>query len=168
MSEPVDNLLSLKSILSLAKSRVFRFALVGVFNTLLNFTILNLAFYQFKLGKVASNFLATGVALAISFFLNRNFVFVHKGHWVKQLVRFAVVTIIGTILINNLVYIFFVGRLLSIDTYLSSHIHLFGVSLSPIFVQINGAAFVATLCTMVWNYNGYKKFVFIQPVLAND
>ena len=63
-------------------------------------------------------------------------------------------------MINNLIYVFLVGHFLSLDKYIAEHIHLFGLTFSTVFIQINGAALVATLFTMVWNYNGYKKFVF--------
>jgi len=143
----------IKTLLSQVLSqRVLRFAIVGAFNTLVNFIILNISFYELGISKISSNIVATSCALIISFYLNRNFVFAHKGHWLKQFLTFAIVTAIGTLAINNLVYIVALHLLKSV---------------SSDFIQINGSAVIATLFSMVWNYTGYRLIVF-KKVNTNE
>lgn len=147
---------------TISSTRVFRFAVVGVVNTIFNFVVLNFSFYELRQSKIVSNVIATGCALLLSFILNRTFVFMHHGHWVKKLLLFACVTIVGTLLVNNVVYILSLSvlRTYSYDiTSVLRHLHL---KAAPDFIEINGSAAVATLFSLAWNYNGYRKIVFKQ------
>lgn len=156
-------------LISLSSYRVLRFGIVGVANTLLNFIILNLAFYKLGVGKITANIIATCCALVFSFILNRKFVFAHKGHWLKSFITFAVVTAIGTLIINNGVYILALAALKNhVSHDVSSWISGMGLKLSPDFIDINGSAIIATLFSMVWNYTGYRKIVFTEKADVSD
>ncbi len=141
--------------------RILRFAAVGIINTSINFLILNFSFYRLGLGKIAANVVATSVALIISFVLNREFVFIHRGHWIKQFLTFALVTAIGTLVINNAVYILALSVLKGHFSYdVSNWLRDAGIKLSRDFIEINCSALIATVFSMVWNYTGYRKVVF--------
>ena len=143
--------------------RIVRFALVGLSNTLVNFVILNAAFYLLGVHKIAANIIATSCALVYSFILNRTFVFAHTGRWFKLFIRFAAVTAVGTLLLNNAVYIIMLQFTNgAVSTSLSRLLHGFGLPLSPDFVHINVSAAIATCFSMVWNYVGYRFVVFCE------
>jgi putative flippase GtrA len=145
---------------TIMSQRVFRFIVVGIINTLINFAILNLSFYVFNQSRITSNLIATSIALIISFILNRSFVFSHKGRWVRQFVLFGVVTAVGTILINNTIYIISLSLLSHPASVLSRSASQYGLALRPSFIQINASAVVASVFGMAWNYTGYRIIVF--------
>jgi putative flippase GtrA len=140
---------------------VARFALVGASNTLLNFLILNAMFYGFGQNKIVANIIATSCALVYSFFLNRRFVFAHTGHWRTAFIKFVGVTAIGTLLLNNAVYIYMLHVIDGAPSYfLAAVLAHIGLPFGADFVHINLSAVVATLFSMVWNYLGYRMVVF--------
>ena len=155
--EWVDVIHKLQTIIH---KKTYRFVLVGSLNTLVNFVILDFSFYELKLSKIASNIVATCIALMFSFILNRNFVFVHRGMWLKQFVIFASLTVVGTLVINNAVYIFSLAILENHVLGLSHMIAHTGLVLSTSFITVNGSAAIATVFSMVWNYNAYNRIVF--------
>ena len=148
------------TIVAIIRHKIFRFSVVGILNTLLNFAVLNFSFYELGLNKIVSNVIATCIAMMLSFFLNRKFVFVHKGPWLRQLMLFVFFTAIGMLLINNAVYIVMLALLGHYSHLIVQAGRAIGVQLKPSFVQINGSAIVATFFSMVWNYCGYQKVVF--------
>lgn len=147
---------------SLAARRTLRFGVVGVVNALISFGILNLAFYKFGVHKIPASIIATTCALIFSFAMNRNFVFVDKhkpAH--KQVLPFVIVTISGSLVVLNLVYIGFLHVLSGHEHPLALLIRdISGISVSTSFVDINLSTVVGAVVAMVWNYNGYKLFVF--------
>jgi putative flippase GtrA len=141
--------------------RVARFALAGILNTAVNFVILNLAFYGLHQGKLASSFIATSCAVAFSFVLNRNFVFVDKERPAKKLALFLIVTISGVLVIQNSVYALGIELLHHHELAISDIAYgLTHVRLSRDFIAINLSNVIASLAVMIWNYNGYRIFVF--------
>jgi putative flippase GtrA len=150
----------IRKLQTLVGNRTIRFVIVGILNTLVNFVILDFSFYELKLNKVVSNIVATCVAIVLSFVLNRNFVFVHRGKWFKQFVLFASVTIVGTLVINNAIYILSLAALGHYADSIARTLSDLGPKIGSSFVLINGSAAIATLFSMVWNYNGYKRIVF--------
>lgn len=151
----------MRHIKKLVSHRKVRFGLVGIGNTLFNFVILNIAFFLLGQSKIVSGIIATLFALTLSFFLNRNFVFRHAGQPSRQALRFVLVTLTGVMLIQNVVYAFFVFILKDHTGGVVNLIHsLSGIQLSENFFDINVSNAIGSLCTMVWNYNGYRLFVF--------
>jgi putative flippase GtrA len=146
---------------TVASRRVVRFIIVGVGNTLLNFVVLNIAFYALRQPKLIASLIATFFAVIVSFTLNRNFVFSDKSRPLRQLVLFVIVTLSGVLIVQN--GIFYVGITL-LRGHESAIVALVkrvtGIALATSFVNVNVSNAVAALFVMVWNYNGYRFFVF--------
>lgn len=145
------------------KSRINRFAVVGVANAAISFGLLNFSFYFLHQSKIVSSIIGTGTALVFSFVLNRNFVFSDKSQKAhKQALPFMLVTITGSFIVLNLVYIF------TLKVLLAGHESLIitpiktitGITFSSNFVDINVSTVVGAIAAMIWNYNGYRLFVF--------
>lgn len=120
-----------------------RFALVGGFNTALDFGLLFLLVWL-GLPKIGANYISTGIAFIFSFFMNRSFTFKSEGEAKKQFIPFMVVTMIGIWVLQPIVLLF----ITSIDSLFNESINLFIAKL------------LATLVSLVWNFLMYKKFVF--------
>ncbi|HUC89425.1 MAG TPA: GtrA family protein [Patescibacteria group bacterium] len=149
--------------------RVSRFVLVGVANTAINFAILNLAFYGLHQTKLTSSFIATGCAVIFSFIMNRNFVFQDKSRSMQKLALFIILTASGVMLVQNSIYalgiLLFHGHTLGISNVIHG---LIRIRLSDTFIDVNLSNLVASLGVMVWNYNGYRLFVFKGERHGND
>jgi putative flippase GtrA len=146
----------------LSSKRIARFLAVGLCNAAISFGILNLAFFSFGQSKIVSSIIATTCALIFSFVLNRNFVFDDKTRSVtNQAPAFILVTITGSLLVLNLVY---VGGLKILNGHESMLIgplqDITSIRLSKSFIDINISTVVGAIVAMFWNYNGYKWFVF--------
>ena len=126
--------------------------MVGFSNAALHFSVLNACFYIFGATKIVSSLVATICAVTFSFFLNRDFVF-------KAL--FALVTLSGMLIIHNATYALFIhllsGHEARIGTFLFT---ITGQTFSSDFIDINLATVFGAIAALVWNYNGYRFFVF--------
>ena len=148
-------------------SQIARFTFVGIGNTLINFAVLNFSFYELKLNRIVASVIATSVAVTISFFLNRSFVFRHIGQSWKQPLKFIAVTITGVLVIQNSVFSLFSWILFSHTRAIIYFVAITGLHLSRNFVDINISNVLASLAAMAWNYNGYKRFVFKGDQASN-
>jgi putative flippase GtrA len=139
-----------------------RFALIGICNATISFGILNLAFYRFNQTKIVSSIIATSCALIFSFIMNRGFVFGDKTRRVhQQLPIFVIVTISGSLLVLNLVYILALNLLNGHEHLIIDSVKtLTSLSLTKNFVDINLSTVIGAVAALFWNYNGYKWFVF--------
>lgn len=146
----------------LRRIRALRFAIVGVINAAISFGILNLVFYVFHQGKITSSIIATTCALIFSFAMNRGFVFADKSRRAhQQLPAFVAVTISGSLLALNLVYILSLKLLEGHEAWIIQLTKdITTVSFSKNFIDINVSTVLGAAVAMVWNYNGYKWFVF--------
>ena len=131
-------------IAKLKSYRIARFALVGFANTVVNFAVLNIAFYGLHWNKILSSVIATSCAIAFSFFLNRGFVFRDTSRPVKKFMMFTVVSACGVLIIQTSVY--------AVCVLLLRH--------SSDYIAINVSNLIASICVAFWNYNGYRLFVF--------
>ena len=76
-----------KNLATVAK-KPFKFALVGVFNTILDFGLMNI-FKLIGLNLITSNTMSTGIAMISSFFLNKKWTFRNAGkNYLRQVVLF--------------------------------------------------------------------------------
>lgn len=132
----------------LIQFRFTRFALAGAINTVTSFAVLNLMFYGFHLGKLASIIVATACAITVSYMLNSRFVFQTAHHSHERFVRFVLVSIFGVFLIQNSVY--------------ALCVFLLGDRVGS-FAAINASNAVGSLTVSLWNYHGYRLAVFNQP-----
>lgn len=123
-----------------------KFAIVGGFNTALDFGLLFL-FVFLGLDKIPANFISTGIAFIVSFFLNKSFTFKNKSKNVyKQFAAFLIVTIIGLWVLQPIIIWGFSAATASLN--LNEHLSLLIAKL------------IATVVSLVWNYILYAKFVF--------
>jgi len=149
--------------------RITRFGLAGAVNTATNFAVLNFAFYGLRQNKITSIVIATSCAIAISFILNRNFVFLDKDRPVTKLARFMVVSVAGVFLIQNGVYVIGIVLLHGHESEVIGTVqHITGYKLSSNFIDVNLSNFIASLAVMFWNYNGYRIFVFNGERRGNE
>lgn len=134
--------------------------LVGASNAVLHFTVLNICFSVFGLNQIVSSIIATVFAICYSFFLNKNFVFLSKASLRDEVIAFIVVTVIGVLLIHNLIYICFIYLLdqqISIVNIVEETVNY---RISRDSIVINIATIAGAVVALMWNYNGYKRFVF--------
>jgi len=159
----------MRQIRGLLANRKIRFVCVGILNTLLNFLVLNFAFFVLKQNKFVASLIATLFAVVISFFLNRGFVFHNKSRSLRQPLLFAAVTLTGVLIFQNAIYGLFVVLLRSHTAPIRDLIHsVSGVKLSTNFIDINLSNLISSLFAMIWNYNGYRLFVFKEGSSISD
>lgn len=125
--------------------KLLRFAVVGSFNTLLDFALLFLFVYVFGLNQYLGNVLSTGICLVISFLLNRQWTFRSGGDQRRQFVLFLIVTLVGLWGVQTAL-IWIVERLLG------------GWLEGPLLLAV--AKLVATVGSLTWNYLLYDRIVF--------
>src|SRR3989338_8311081 len=148
MATPADQNLFLK----LAK-QFSKFIIVGGINTSIDFLILNILIYITGITAGVElfilNCISFSVAVINSYFMNKHWTFEDKTKTEQEPVKFSqflAVSIVG-IVINGLV-------LTSITTYIPP---LFGLSA---ILWANIAKLLATGFSLIWNFIGYKFFVF--------
>lgn len=123
-----------------------RYGVVGIFNTVLDFTLLFI-FVALGIERIPANYLSTGVSMVFSFYGNRRFAFKHTGDQKrKQFILFVIVTVIGMWVIQPVV-IWIVSN--AIDPYLTNK-----------SVELFIAKLTATGASLVWNYMLYSRLVF--------
>jgi len=144
--------------------QVTRFGLVGVLNTLVDYVVfitLTTAF-AIPLSRVwVAKYASSAIAMAISFALNRRFVFRAKqGAVAGQAFRFVTATVIGVFVIQNLLTQFFA----SVFQYPGTGVHrlLEAVGLAPPekFTIETVAFALGTVASLIWNFVAYKYWAF--------
>ena len=124
----------------------FRYLIVGVGNTALDFILL-FFFVGLGLDKIPANFISTGITMVISFFVNKSFTFKDTDASSKRkFFLFIIVTMTGMWVIQP-VLIWGVSSVL--DPYVES---------ASILLFI--AKLIATGGSLVWNYLLYSRVVF--------
>lgn len=124
----------------------FRFALVGGFNTALDFGILFL-FVALGGDKIIGNYLSTTIAFVFSFFANKTFTFKAKtGNVRREFIAFTIVTIFGLWVLQPIVIL---GVSAGLDPLALGE---------PALLLI--AKLVATVVSLIWNYIMYSRVVF--------
>ena len=132
--------------------QVGRFGVVGLANTLLDFVLFQLLtkLFGIPIGHVwIAKAISGTVALAVSFYLNRSWVFRAGGGWrpeTAQAVRFVVATAIGVYAIQTPLTQLFA-------TWLSD-------TWGEAFVTKTVAFGLATLVSLSWNFEAYRWWVF--------
>jgi len=140
-----------------------RFIVVGIINTIIDFSVLNTLVFAFGLNNILANTVSVTVAMAASYLLNHYIVF-RKGtdSHTKRLVLFVLITIFGLFVIQNLTIYLLVHIFTWPGHVATTVIHGVGLTrFSQEFISLNLAKAIATGITMVWNYFMYKKFVFV-------
>ena len=139
----------MKNLSQLKNSQEFRFAVIGGFNTILDFIIL-FGLTVVGVSSVVANIFSTGVTFILSFILNKKVTFKSgnrtKSELIREMILFTVVTLFGLWVIQSGVIYFVSGLLRSFS--LNDSIVLFL------------AKIIATGFSLVWNFVLYKKVVF--------
>lgn len=135
-------------------AQFLRFAVVGILNTGIDFTILNILSYLTNVTDGARIIPLKGISFLFanvnSYFLNKRWTFKDKseGQGAKQFSVYLTVSIIGALINIACVYL--------ITTYVPP---VFGMSDK---LWLNAANLAATVLSLVWNFIGYKLIVFRQ------
>jgi putative flippase GtrA len=149
--------------------RVARFTLAGAVNTTVNFAMLNLMFYGVHLNKIVAIMIATACAIAVSFVLNRSFVFRDKEKPAAKLARFIVVSVLGVFLVQTSVYTVCITLLHGHEGGIARALYsIAGYRFSDSFVAINLSNTIASVAVLFWNYNGYRLFVFTPKLPSKE
>ncbi|MDQ3089598.1 MAG: glycosyltransferase [bacterium] len=132
----------------------FKFVIAGAFNTAIDFTVLNLFISTIGLGANNFNYVVFKAisfiaAVTSSYFLNKFWVFKnHGGNTLKskELINFLAISIIGFFL----------------NIFVSSLVFNIGPNISSFSSSVwaNIGALLGTLTVLMWNFFGYKLFVF--------
>lgn len=149
----------------------FRFVLVGILNTAIDFTILNILVTALDWHRIAANIVAISVAVMFSFWANRTFVFRHRqGSRRQQAIKFIGGTLFGLYVIQTLV-IYFTTEVWTGPIDLGQNILEaigLGETFSYEFLLTNGSKVLATVFTLFWNYWFYKHHVFVGKQADSD
>lgn len=146
----------------LLNSDTTRFALVGVFNTGLDFVLLNLFVLVFGVPALLGNLLSVSICVAISYFLNHHFVFRSDDKIsLKKFVIFFVITGFSSVIIQTLIIWTFEWFT---DTTFGRSLVLFSTLHDNAALQLNIAKATAVGVGMVWNFLLYKYVVFVRKV----
>lgn len=114
---------------SLITARFIRFLAAGVANTAVGYGTIFLMKYAFSAGDVLANATGYAVGLCLSYFLNKQWVFQHRGAAVQAVSRFLLA--FGIAYVTNLAVVLLAIRVLAINSYLAQ---LFGVIVyTPLF-----------------------------------
>ena len=131
----------------------FRFALVGGFNTALDFGLLFL-FVSLGVDKILANYFSTSIAFIFSFFANKTFTFKAKGGNAKrEFIAFMIVTLFGLWVLQPLAI-----------ASVTAALHATTMS-EPLILLI--AKLLATVVSLIWNYILYARVVFKKPHAEN-
>ena len=128
------------------KHRPLRFVIVGISNTVLDFTLMNLLSLA-GLNLIIANTISTGIAMIYSFLMNKKWTFRNAGQdYLRQVILFFIFTAIGIWVIQN-------GLII-----LAQHcLPRFGLS-DRVFNNL--AKLGASVFSLTWNYLTYNHFVF--------
>jgi len=99
-------------ITKVANNTKIRFVVVGLANTLIDFSILNLLTHGLSVTRITANVVSVTVAMSFSFLANRVVVFgskTAKKH--QQIIRFVLITGISIYILQNLVILLLYGVL---------------------------------------------------------
>ncbi len=141
-------------------SQITKFGLVGIINTGIDFAILNIlinvtgiysGFWLFVFNAVSF-----GIAVINSYFMNKYWAFKAGGAVQSvEAFKFFSVSLIGLILNSLIVY--FLGTFFILSYRLSTSV---AYAYIPASLWDNIAKLAATAVSLIWNFIGYKFFVF--------
>ena len=140
--------------MKLKDMRIVRFALIGAFNTLVDFSIY-LSLSAITHSIIISNVAATSTALLLSYVLNAKFTFKVRSWSIKSAALFAVVTLFGLWALQTYL-IFLFTNLLHALPY--SAFSTLGRLKQPALIAL--PKLFATVFTLAWNFVWYNKVIF--------
>lgn len=145
--------------------KLIRFALVGVFNTLLDFLMLNVLVFGANLPVLLANTISVCVGISMSYVLNHHIVFQSQGRiTLAMYLRFFLITGISILVIQTIVIHITVTMFEQLVSSLGEKFGftgIFSISFQDKLV-LNLSKATAVLAGMVWNYLMYAKIIFKQ------
>lgn len=165
---------------SLNRARAFqagRFVVVGALNTLVDYLLfigLTKTFHLPLSWVWVAKLVSGTVAISLSFFLNRNWVFRAKGRARAQAVRFVATTVFAVYAIQTPLTQLFADSFTLPGRTLYELLHAAGLprhlpSIVTEPLAIKTAAFaLATVVSMVFNFVVYRRWVFRARDLDSD
>jgi len=144
--------------------QVARFGIVGAINTVVDYVVFIAltAAFGIPLSKVwLAKYPSSLVAMAVSFALNRSFVFrSRQDAMAGQALRFVIATVIGVFVIQNLLTQFFASVFQYPGTATYDVLQAVGLGFSE-KLTIETVAFVlGTIASLTWNFLAYKYWAF--------
>lgn len=140
-----------------------KFGVVGVINTVIDFSIFNALTAGGRVADVAANICSTTVAMIFSFVANRDAVF-HggSGNPFAQAVVFFAVTAIGVWVLQTGVLYLVADRWTWPRRWLTRvlHLHHRGRNLPLDLIVRNTGKISGTVVSLIWNFLLYKYVVF--------
>lgn len=131
--------------------QILKFGTVGILNTLIDVLILNVLVVIFRIYAgwpiAVFNVISFSCAVVNSYFLNKRWTFSdQEQHSRKKISHFLIVSAFGAILNSSIVYL---GT-----TFVHPAANLRGIA------WVNLVKVLAILIGLVWNFSGYKIWVF--------
>lgn len=130
----------------------FRFAIVGGINTGVDFLILNIEMLLTGINSgplmFLQNIISFSIATTNSYFLNKRWTFKDNSNQQEgfKFAQFLFISILGALINSGIVY--------AVTTFVDP---MFGLSAN---LWANLAKVLATGISLIWNFVGYKFFVF--------
>lgn len=156
---------------NLLQSRVIRFGLVGVFNTLSNLLLFNIFIFTFNFSVSVANITSLTISICISFALNMKFVFKRGDEQKLHLVfvSFMLFSLFSQLIVQQLIVMLFVDVVTLPGDIVNAGLHYLPLlsQLSKRFYIVNTAKLLAVSVSLLVNYISYDKFVFTQKSSAN-
>ena len=141
--------------------QVFRFAIVGVSNFLVEFILFNLLIkFVPNVPVVWAGIISGTAAMINSFVFNKSFTFRAKNLSTIKLILFFVLTAAGLYAIRPVIIYFFTKVWLWPSQVVYSITSFLKLPLSQDFDVKNVALIAAILVVLVYNYLVYKYFIF--------
>lgn len=135
-----------------------RFILVGIFNTCLDFLLLNILTFMGDLNVLVANSTSVFIGITVSYFLNHVFVFRSKEplSFRKYLTFFAVTGVSSLVIQNLIIY----GASVVTESSLNHSLFIVRQLAEHRQIELNVAKALAVGVGMVWNFLLYKYVVF--------
>ena len=153
-------------------SQVARFGLVGVLNTLVDYVVFVtlMAAFGIPLSKAwLAKYPSSAIAMAVSFALNRGFVFrSRQGAVAGQAFRFVTATVIGVFVIQNGLTLFFASVFQYPGTGAHRALDAVGIAPTEKFTVETVAFALGTVASLTWNFLAYKYWAFRPAAEARD
>lgn len=144
-----------------------KFIGVGISNTIVDFVVLNVLVFlglraTLTIGQrqfLIANIISVSCAMVNSFIWNRKWTFSSKEKAVLlQVIKFLVITLIANYLIQQIVLNQLYYRFDLLDKFAEILARI--IPKTKDFFKLNISKAFAVLCAGIWNFLGYKFFVF--------
>jgi len=157
--------------ISLLGKQIGKFSLVGVINTIIDIGILNFLVKvlnfksQIKIGGFSfllANIISVTIAMINSYILNKYWTFEakKKKNLFQEALKFFFITILGMYFLHQLVFNLFYSYWLWPTNQLINLMHLLRINFLDELIKLNLAKVIAIGVSLIWNFLGYKIWVF--------